>query len=221
MRHLVDLYLIRCSDSQVPDWKSKELAFTDFYHRGRGMKYGAVLSFGELPAFTYVVNRPPLNLKRRLFRAGKSWLSPLWNGFRSRRLTLAGILEDLPYAANRVLPPVAADGSLRVRFQYRVHPDDSRRMQEFRRLVRASLAGRRVLTLKGEHQNEAVDHACGTCRFGNDPRITVLDRMNRAHGLDNLYVCDASFFPSSAGMPPALTIAANALRVGAHLVDRL
>ena len=56
-------------------------------------------------------------------------------------------------------------------------------------------------------------HVCGTCRFGDDPQASVLDRNNRAHGIDNLYVVDASFFPSSAGTNPALTIAANALRV--------
>jgi choline dehydrogenase-like flavoprotein len=58
-----------------------------------------------------------------------------------------------------------------------------------------------------------IGHACGTCRFGNDARASVLDANNRAHGLSNLYVVDASFFPSSGGTNPSLTIAANALRV--------
>jgi choline dehydrogenase-like flavoprotein len=49
----------------------------------------------------------------------------------------------------------------------------------------------------------------------------VLDPYCRAHDLDNLYVVDASFFPSSAAVNPALTIAAQALRVGDHLRDRL
>ncbi len=43
----------------------------------------------------------------------------------------------------------------------------------------------------------------------------------RAHELDNLYVVDASFFPSIGAVNPTLTIIANALRVADHLIDRL
>jgi len=49
----------------------------------------------------------------------------------------------------------------------------------------------------------------------------VLDVNCRAHEVDNLYVVDASFFPSSAAVNPALTIMANALRVADHLKSRL
>src|SRR5206468_11507553 len=64
-------------------------------------------------------------------------------------------------------------------------------------------------------------HQCGTLRFGHDPATSVLDPSCRAHDLENLYVVDASFFPSSAAVNPALTIAAQALRVGDHLRERL
>lgn len=67
----------------------------------------------------------------------------------------------------------------------------------------------------------AVAHQNGTLRFGNDPRTSVLDRNCKAHELDNLYVVDASFFPSSGAVNPALTIMANALRVGDHLLERM
>jgi choline dehydrogenase-like flavoprotein len=66
-----------------------------------------------------------------------------------------------------------------------------------------------------------VAHQNGTIRFGDDPRDSALDPNCRAHDLDNLYVVDASFFPSSAAVNPALTIMANALRVAAHLKERL
>jgi choline dehydrogenase-like flavoprotein len=62
-----------------------------------------------------------------------------------------------------------------------------------------------------------LGHVCGTCRFGTDPKTSVLDPHNRAHEVDNLYVVDTSFFPSSAGLNPSLTVAANALRVAAHI----
>ncbi len=66
-----------------------------------------------------------------------------------------------------------------------------------------------------------VAHQNGTIRFGRDSRTSALDVTCRAHEVDNLYVVDASFFPSSAAVNPALTIIANALRVGAHLRQRL
>ncbi len=64
-------------------------------------------------------------------------------------------------------------------------------------------------------------YQCGTARFGSDPHTSVLDATCRAHELDNLYVVDGSFFPSSGAVNPALTIAANALRVADHLKARL
>lgn len=68
---------------------------------------------------------------------------------------------------------------------------------------------------------EGVGHQNGTCRFGTDPKQSVLDINCRAHDLDNLYVVDASFFPSCGAVNPALTVVANALRVGDHLLQRL
>ncbi len=58
-------------------------------------------------------------------------------------------------------------------------------------------------------------------RFGTDPSDSALDVNCRAHDLDNLYVVDTSFCPSSSAVNPALTAMANALRVGEHLFDRL
>ena len=64
---------------------------------------------------------------------------------------------------------------------------------------------------------QAVGHQCGTCRFGDDPKTSVLDRNCRTHDVENLYVVDASFFPSSSAVNPTLTIIANAIRVADHL----
>jgi choline dehydrogenase-like flavoprotein len=66
-----------------------------------------------------------------------------------------------------------------------------------------------------------VAHQNGTIRFGRDPKTSALDTNCRAHDLDNLYVVDASFFPSSGAVNPALTVIANALRVAEHLRQRL
>jgi choline dehydrogenase-like flavoprotein len=64
-------------------------------------------------------------------------------------------------------------------------------------------------------------HQAGTARFGTDPRTSVLDLDCKANELDNLYVTDASFFPSIGAVNPTLTIIANALRVADHLTKRL
>ena len=73
------------------------------------------------------------------------------------------------------------------------------------------------LVVKHSHGNRNTTHQCGTLVFGDDPRTSVLDPVCKAHDLDNLYVVDASFFPSSAAVNPALTIIAQALRVADHL----
>ena len=63
-------------------------------------------------------------------------------------------------------------------------------------------------------------HQAGTMRFGSDPVDSVLDLNCKAHAIDNLYVTDASFFPSIGAVNPTLTIIANALRVGDHIAAR-
>ena len=66
-----------------------------------------------------------------------------------------------------------------------------------------------------------VAHQNGTIRFGIDPKTSALDVNCKAHDVDNLYVVDASFVQSSGAVNPALTIMANALRVGDHLQEKL
>jgi choline dehydrogenase-like flavoprotein len=79
----------------------------------------------------------------------------------------------------------------------------------------------RSLYLKNDIGVAGVAHQSGTCRFGSDPKTSVLDTNCKAHELDNLYVVDTSFFPSIGAVNPALTVMANALRVGDHLLERL
>jgi choline dehydrogenase-like flavoprotein len=75
------------------------------------------------------------------------------------------------------------------------------------------------VTVTHSHKSRNTTHQCGTLCFGTDPRSSVLDPFCRAHDVRNLFVVDASFFPSSAAVNPALTIAAQALRVADHIVE--
>jgi len=91
-------------------------------------------------------------------------------------------------------------------------------------VARAKAVFRRAgfpLTLSRAFDFRTPSHQCGTTRFGDDPADSVLNTFCRAHEHPNLFVVDAGFMPSSAAVNPALTIAAQALRVGAHLRARL
>jgi choline dehydrogenase-like flavoprotein len=138
--------------------------------------------------------------------------------------------EDLPDPENRVT--VAADG--RVQLRYRPNNEEGHRrlqakVKEFMKKTRCGAHGDRCVQDLFSMQAyigkriplAGVAHQNGTLRFGTDPAASVLDTNCRAHGLDNLYVVDGSFFPSSSAVNPALTIMANALRVGDHLAERL
>ncbi len=85
---------------------------------------------------------------------------------------------------------------------------------------------RRILREAGaiwthSHYIHTFSHAAGTVRMGNDPATSALDAHCRFRGIDNLRVVDASFIPAAGGLNPSLTIAANALRVGEHLLGDL
>jgi choline dehydrogenase-like flavoprotein len=137
-----------------------------------------------------------------------------------RASTFATIVEDLPYADNRVFPDRAAENGMR--FEYRYTPELFERNRRFRKRIVETFSPRhRVTVVTGGRNNINYGHVCGTCRFGDDPKTSVLDRSNRAHDLENLYVADTSFFPSSGGTNPSLTVAANALRIGPIIDDRL
>jgi choline dehydrogenase-like flavoprotein len=129
----------------------------------------------------------------------------------------AAMTEDDPNPENRIiLAPNEPDGA---GFTYTITDDLRRRAErlhmEFARRVRPWKLVRLSPTLDMNY-----GHPCGTCRFGIDPKISVLDRNCRTHDIENLYVVDASFMPRSGAVNPSLTIAANALRVAASILER-
>ena len=120
--------------------------------------------------------------------------------------------EDLPDQDNRVT--VQPDG--RIQLQYRPNnlKAHGRLVRETERILRRLGFW---LVVKHSHGPRNTTHQCGTIVFGRDPRASVLDSYCRSHDVPNLFVVDASFFPSSAAVNPALTIAAQALRVADHI----
>jgi choline dehydrogenase-like flavoprotein len=221
MRHYVDLCAVRTIECRDLPGNQKELAFNDLY-AGAGEKLGTVQSFGALPPRDVVL----AELEQALADRGLGWVAPVFPLVLpmvkaaverlQRRVVLASIMEDLPIADNRVT--TVADRSARVAVSYRIHDRERRRIELFRSRLAEILRPYRFQVIRQAESNQRIAHACGTCRFGDDPGSSALDRWNRAHEVANLYVLDASFFPSSGGTNPALTIAANALRVADHVL---
>jgi choline dehydrogenase-like flavoprotein len=123
--------------------------------------------------------------------------------------------EDLPDPSNRVT--LAPDGSIRVAWQPNNLAAHRALMDRSKNALRR--AGYPILLdqLMGIETNS---HQCGTVRMGDDPDRSVLDPFCKAHDLDNLYVVDGGFFPSSSAINPALTIAAAALRAASDIRGR-
>lgn len=161
-----------------------------------------------------------------ILRAGAPRLAPDMTLEMMARHTLSFWLtsEDLPDPDNRV----TVDGEGRITLAYAPNNEEGHR-----RLVAKLKSLLKAMRCHDDHLVHlnayipariplaGVAHQNGTVRFGDDPRRSALDRHCRAHDVDNLYVVDGSFFPSSSAVNPALTIMANALRVGDHLLGRL
>jgi choline dehydrogenase-like flavoprotein len=189
----------------------KTLAVTDFYWGDKIFDFplGSVQAVGRLKAEKMARHGPPVPgfFLKAIERRSMAWFL---------------INEDLPDPANRVI----AQGD-RVALHYRRN-----NLAAYRELKRRWIGVLKAVHRRGrvmpmlwcphaEVGLEVAHHQCGTCRFGEDPASSVLDVHCRTHDIDNLYVVDGSFFPSSAALNPALTIMANAVRVGDHLVARM
>jgi len=139
--------------------------------------------------------------------------------------------EDLPDPDNRVT--IDADGGIVLCYKPNNEEGHKRLIAKLKELMQQQS----VCKIHGHECHEGifarnlyvgqriplagVAHQVGTVRFGNDPASSALDTDCKTHDVDNLYVVDGSFFVSSGAVNPALTIMANALRVGHHLIERM
>jgi len=130
--------------------------------------------------------------------------------------------EDLPHPDNRVY---YKDGKVHLDL-VETNPQALRQLKRKLKDVLARIGWPAVLLERSLYLGKDIAlsgtaHQAGTCRFGTDPATSVLNLDCRAHEVDNLYITDASFFPSIGAVNPTLTIIANALRVADILSDRL
>jgi choline dehydrogenase-like flavoprotein len=188
----------------------KTVAINDYYFKrpdtpfplGHIQSQGRVAAImaqqGGPPWLARIARRVPLSMFERWVSHGVDWLV---------------MSEDLPHANNRV---TLRDD--RIRLQYRPSNLVAHRMllKLTKRMLRPVGL---VFPIPGISLGTSnTTHQCGTLCFGTDPRDSVLDPFCRAHEVRNLFVVDASFFPSSAAVNPGLTIVAQALRVADHIV---
>ena len=212
----VNSVLMAISKEPNPSVFQKTLGLNDFYLRGDeaddwDYPMGHISFVGKLDAITLSAGAPAIvpgfTLELMARHSLDFWLTS----------------EDLPDPENRV----TLDSEGRIVLSYRPNNEEAhkRLTRKLKSLLnrldchehllpRNLFVGQRIPLAGVAHQN-------GTVRFGHDPRTSALDVNCRAHEVDNLYVVDGSFFPSSAAVNPALTIMANALRVGDHLLERL
>jgi len=187
----------------------KEIAINDFY-------------FGhpERPDLSRVGNIQQLSLPPAVVeRQAPAPLRPIARRLVPHMMGLIGITEDQPVETNHVaVDPRRKDAwgrpVLRIHHRYTARDQLARDLLagEAGRLLRAAGA-----TVTVRRAIDTFSHALGTVRMGPDPRTSALDAAGRFRGLANLFVADGSALPTSAAVNPSLTIAANALRVGAGL----
>jgi choline dehydrogenase-like flavoprotein len=210
MRH-INSSLIGFSHEPNPTLFQKTLAVNDFYFGADDWEYplGHMQMLGKSDPTTVARLMPeaddPVDLAR--------YTVDFW--FQT---------EDLARPENRVT--VDDDGTVRLHFVTETNLKSHDRLIDSFKSLLNTLGCRDEMVPFPEYRGgtkpiAGVAHQCGTVRFGHDPDTSALDIDCKMHQLDNLYVVDSSFFPSSGAVNPTLTIIANALRVADHLKDRL
>ncbi len=216
----VNSVLMALSKCPNPTVFQKTLSVNDFYFSSPEWEFpmGHISFVGKLDGDTLKAGAPKVAPKWTLDLMGKHSLD-FW-------LTS----EDLPDPNNRVT--INREGEIVLQYKPNNEEGHKRLIKKLETLMQqqttCAIHGHecheglfaRNLFLGQRIPLAGVAHQNGTIRFGDDPKTSALDRNCKAHELDNLYVVDASFFCSSGAVNPGLTIIANALRVGDHLLER-
>jgi choline dehydrogenase-like flavoprotein len=177
----------------------KTMAVNDWYHDlGDGHPGGSVQLIGKVQGSMMKshATRVPRRMLDRVADRSVEWVV---------------MSEDLPSVHNRVT--IDAGGRIQVSWR-RTNYD---RHEALLAKARAALRKAGYAAIFEQRFDISMNsHMCGTAVAGTDPSASVLDPWCRSHDHRNLFVVDSAFFPSSAAQNPALTIAAQALRVAAE-----
>jgi choline dehydrogenase-like flavoprotein len=140
----------------------------------------------------------------------------------TRTMLAAGHTTSLPMERNSVsLDPVLKDqwGIPAIRVTYREHPDDLKFAAFLQDRAAEILDAAGAVKVWKEPVSEYTDspHLLGTCRMGDDPATSVIDRYHRTHDVPNLFLCDGSSLVTSGRGQPTMTIQALAFRAAEHI----
>ena len=209
MRHLIDLYIVN-SKYKIPKVGfMKEIAFNDLYNHKKG-RIGTVQSFGRPPDKSIMTQAvidkisKKIKIKRSYINFIKPFISPLIEIYFSKKVIFNSIIEDLPYYDNSI--SLESKTNIPV-INFKLNPYEKNIIKVSRTLIKDIFKDVGVTIIKQAEDNKRLAHVCGTCRSGNDPEKSVVDANCKSHDIDNLYISDASIFPTSGGTNPALTIA--------------
>ena len=153
---------------------------------------------------------------------GSEYKKALQSDF-NRTLTMNGFLTCTPQASNRIeLDPELKDawGLPGIRVTFKDHPDDMKNKEFMRQraLELVQAAGATKAWAPPVREERAIGHMMGTCRMGNDPKTSVVDKFHRAHDVPNLYIVDGSSFVTTARNHPTCTISALAFRAADNII---
>jgi choline dehydrogenase-like flavoprotein len=212
--------LMAISKCPNPTIFQKTLGVNDFYFGSEDWPYpmGHISFVGKLDAITLRAGAPAIapnvTLEIMAQHSLDFWLTSEDLPDPNNRVTIdrKGNIV-LSYMPNNLQAHERLQAKLKDAMKHQSCPDHGHSCHQGL-FARSLYAGQRIPLAGVAHQN-------GTIRFGHDPKTSALDVNCKAHDLDNLYVVDGSFFPSSAAVNPALTIIANALRVGDQILERL
>ena len=150
---------------------------------------------------------------------------PAWGGdFKNaiahnftRQMSIVGSTTSLALDSNNVtLDPESKDawGRPAIRETYRDHPDDlsTAKFLQDRAMELIDAAGAEKSWRRPIETTNGGEHLLGTCRMGDDPKSSVVDKTHRSHDVPNLYICDGSSFVTSGRGQPTMTIMALAFR---------
>ncbi|PKA40605.1 GMC family oxidoreductase [Rhizobium sullae] len=165
---------------------------------------------------------PPLGNVQLLGRVSGTILKanmpsvPEWmlNQLSAHAIDFYAMSEDIPHPESRIM----VDGD-RILLQW-VRTNWPAHLMLVKKLKQALRAAGFPLVLSRPFDKRTPSHQCGTIKIGNDPAAAPLDIWCRAYDHPNLFVVDASYLPTSAAVNPALTVAAQALRVGEHIMQK-
>lgn len=141
----------------------------------------------------------------------------------NHRMTITCFVTQMPLETNRVdLDPDVKDdwGLPAMRITLSSHPDDIKNMEFFRKksIEILEAAGAKKVWAPPVNESRGGAHNRGTCRMGNDPKTSVVDKYHRAHDVPNLFVVDGSNFVTGGRNHPTMTIQALAFRAADHII---